>query len=289
MKSLEKVVNMIDVRYNMFYIVINILFLWDLQCVISYEKWKLKSDKKIEDWLIVIGWFEALSSLSIVKFDNQDWIYPEIIENEIKIDGKNVGHALLDNKRVCNDVKLTKSSNVVLITGSNMSGKSTYLRTIGITLLMSYYGLPVCAAEFKCSILNIYTCMRISDNLEMNISSFYAELLRIKKIIEALDDKRPLFFLLDEIFKGTNSTDRHIGAKELIIKLSKNNTLGIVSTHDLELGELEKIGDGRISNLHFKEFYENNEIKFDYKINKGVCKTRNAVYLMEMIGLKIKK
>ncbi|MEN8907844.1 MAG: hypothetical protein ABF289_17980 [Clostridiales bacterium] len=287
MKSLEKVVNMIDVRYNMFYFVINILLLWDLQCVISYENWKTESDKKIEKWLEVIGWFEALSSLSIVKYDNKDWIYPEIIENNIYIEGEEVGHPLLDDKRVCNDVKLTKETNVSLITGSNMSGKSTYLRTIGLNLLMSYYGLPVCAKSFKCSILRVYTCMRISDNLEKNISSFYAELLRIKQIIKALDEGEPIFFLLDEIFKGTNSIDRHIGAKELIMKLSKNTTLGIVSTHDLELSVLEEMGNGKIRNLHFSEFYENKKIKFNYKMHKGVSKTRNAVYLMEMIGLKV--
>jgi DNA mismatch repair ATPase MutS len=173
---------------------------------------------------------------------------------------------------------------VLLITGSNMSGKSTYLRTAGINLVLAYAGAAVCAKEFACDVFNIYTCMRISDNIEKNTSSFYAELLRIKEIVDESKTNK-VFFLLDEVFKGTNSQDRHEGAKILIKKLIENKAVGLVSTHDLELGVLEKESDSEIRNYHFKEYYEDNKIYFDYKINTGISTTKNAMYLIKMIGI----
>lgn len=287
MKKLVKISDMIEIRRNMFYIIINGLFLWDFQCLIAYEKWKNQSGRKVEDWLNVIGLFEAFSSLSNAYFDKSDWATPEFYTNENEITGEELGHPLLDNSRVCNDMAVDKNENVLLITGSNMSGKSTFLRTVGVNLLISYVGLPVCAKQFKCCIMEIYTCMRVSDDLSQNISSFYAELLRIKKIIDDLDSENTIFFLLDEIFKGTNSADRHIGASNLIKRLSESNTMGLVSTHDLELGELEDISKGRIKNYHFEEYYENDKIRFDYKLREGLSNTRNAVYLMRIIGLDV--
>jgi DNA mismatch repair ATPase MutS len=134
--------------------------------------------------------------------------------------------------------------------------------------------------------MEIYTCMRVKDNLERNISSFYAEILRVKNIVKAQEEVKPLFFLLDEIFKGTNSIDRHTGAKILIKKLSRGGAVGLVSTHDLELAELERENPGRIRNYHFREYYKNNEITFDYKLREGVSTTRNAMYLMKMAGIE---
>jgi DNA mismatch repair ATPase MutS len=167
-----------------------------------------------------------------------------------------------------------------------MSGKSTLLRTVGINLVLAYAGAPVCASVFRCPVMDIYTSMRTSDKLEEGISSFYAELLRVKMIIEAARSGKPLLFLLDEIFKGTNSMDRHTGASMLIKKLSGFGAMGLVSTHDLELAELEKNSGSRIMNYHFQEYYENNEIHFDYKLRPGVSNTRNAIYLMKMAGIE---
>ena len=167
-----------------------------------------------------------------------------------------------------------------------MSGKSTFLRTIGINLVLAYIGAPVCAKNFTCSIMKIYTCMRTSDNLEKGISSFYAEILRIKSIIKASELNKNIFFLLDELFKGTNSIDRHAGAKALINQLSKQGALGVVSTHDLELCELERENE-KIKNYNFQEHYINGEIKFDYKIREGRSNTRNAIYLIKLAGIDI--
>ncbi len=168
-----------------------------------------------------------------------------------------------------------------------MSGKSTLLRTVGINLVLAYAGAPVCAQRFNCSMLQIHTCMRVSDNLGENISSFYAELLRIKQIVSASKTEKNIFFLLDEIFKGTNSQDRHAGAKVLIRQLSKAGAMGMVSTHDLELGDLERESDRKIRNYHFREYYKNDEIHFDYKLRPGISTTRNAMYLIKMAGIDV--
>jgi DNA mismatch repair ATPase MutS len=173
-----------------------------------------------------------------------------------------------------------------------MSGKSTYLRTTGINLALAYAGTFVCASSFKCSVMDIYTSMRTSDNLEKNVSSFYAELLRIKTILEACQGEKRIFFLLDEIFKGTNSRDRHTGARILIKKLSLKGALGLVSTHDLELADMESESDigynaVKVTNYHFREHYSEDKIYFDYKLLPGVSNTRNAIYLMKLAGIDI--
>lgn len=284
--KLSRIVNLISDRSNFFYHLINIITLWEYHCLIRLENWKKESGGFMEQWLSTIAELEALSSLAILKYDNPEWIMPEIGESVLIFKAKNIGHPLLSKNRICNDLDLRKNPSILLITGSNMSGKSTLLRTAGINLVLAYAGAPVCAEVFSCSIMNIYTCMRISDNLEENISSFYAELLRIRKLIDAANRKEPVFFLLDEIFRGTNSKDRHTGAKVLIERLSKENALGMVSTHDLELSDIEKM-NSKVKNYHFREYYRNNEINFDYKLRPGVSTTRNAIYLMRMAGIDI--
>ncbi|MEL7598196.1 MAG: MutS family DNA mismatch repair protein, partial [Clostridiaceae bacterium] len=231
-----------------------------------------------------IGTIEELGSFSTLAFDNSDWTMPKFKENGFIFKGENIGHPLLGSERVCNDLTIEEDKKIILITGSNMSGKSTFLRTAGINLVLAYVGAPVCAKKFECSIMEIFTCMRISDNLEKNISSFYGELLRIKELVNKTKEERKVFFLLDEIFKGTNSIDRHTGAKILINKLSSKKVLGMVSTHDLELGSLEK-ENSNIKNYHFEEYYKNNNIYFDYKLRRDISTTRNAMYLMSIAGI----
>lgn len=283
--KLEKIVERITNRNNAVFIFVNIIILWDYRCMIELEKWKRKSGVLIESWLDVIGEVEALSSLAVIKRDNPDWVRPKIIDEPSCFKADDMGHPLLTKKSISNDLKFEDQTRVLLITGSNMSGKSTLLRTAGINLVLAYAGAPVCAKTFYCSIMKIYTCMRVSDNLEKNISSFYAELLRIKDIVKATKDKEQVFFLLDEIFKGTNSQDRHEGAKILIKNLLRNDGIGLVSTHDLELGVMEEENNSKIKNYHFQEYYKDNEIYFDYKLKSGVSPTRNAMYLIRMAGI----
>lgn len=280
---LANLVNLISDRKNFFYIVLNILTLWDYQCIFALDRWKIKSGIKMSTWLHIIGRFEELCSISNIKYDNTTWTMPKFT-NDMEISAVKLGHPLITKNRVCNDLEIGKNEKIILVTGSNMSGKSTMLRTVGINLVLAYTGAPVCAESFYCPIMNIYTCMRTSDNIEENISSFYAELIKIKNIINAVKKHERVFFLLDEIFKGTNSFDRHTGAQILISKLSEKKIIGFISTHDLELGELEK-QNSKIKNYYFEEYYKNNKIYFDYKFKKGVSTTRNALYLMKLAGI----
>lgn len=287
-QKLSQISERISNRENALFLIINILTLWDYQCMIALEEWKKESGKRLRLWLEVLAEFEALSSLANIRFDNPEWTMP-IIDSQNGLSAQKMGHPLLTQKRVCNSFEMKPTSSITLITGSNMSGKSTFLRTVGSNLILAYIGAPVCAEKFSCSRMNLWTCMRISDNLEQSISSFYAEILRIKQIVEAAKTDKPVFFLLDEIFKGTNSHDRHFGAKALIKQLQTDGAFGLISTHDLELGELEKECNGRIKNYHFREYYQNNEIRFDYTLREGISTTRNALYLIKMAGIKLEE
>ncbi|AET69391.1 mismatch repair ATPase (MutS family) [Desulfosporosinus orientis DSM 765] len=285
-KKLAAITDMIANRDNAIFLIVNILTLWDIQCMIALESWKEKSGRFLGRWLETIAEFEALSSLAGIHYDHPDWTFPEINPAESGIRAVRMGHPLLRGA-VCNDLTIDKHSGILLITGSNMSGKSTLLRTVGINLVLAYAGAPVYARSFSCSRLQLYSCMQVSDNLGESISSFYAELLRIKQIVLATKEQGNIFFLLDEIFKGTNSQDRHLGAKILIRQLSKAGAMGMVSTHDLELGDMEKESRGGIRNFHFREYYENDEIHFDYKLRLGISTTRNAMYLIKMAGIEV--
>lgn len=285
--KLSSVVNMMNFQYGqLFYFLVNLFFLYDYHCMFALEKWKQQSGNNLRTWFTVIGKFEEISSLAIIRYDNPDWCYPQFTNTPQTLSAVNMGHPLLSaDVRVCNDLHIKDSGTVLLITGSNMSGKSTLLRTAGVNLVLAYIGAPVCAAGFNCAIMDIYSVMRVNDNLEKNISSFYAELLRIKTIVQAAGKGDNIFFLLDEIFKGTNSQDRHNGATTLIKKLSKMGAIGLVSTHDLELGALASEQDFTVENYHFSEHYANNEILFDYKLRPGISQTTNAIYLMRMVGI----
>ncbi len=285
-EKLAKIADSIASRGNAIFLIINIITLWDFQCMIALEGWKKRSGPLLHRWLQAIGEVEALISLAVIAHDHPKWALPKIVQGPPFVMVNALGHPLLNTGRVTNDLKLHSSAGILLITGSNMSGKSTLLRTAGLNLVLAYAGAPVCAEQFSCSLLRIYTCMRVSDNLEKSISSFYAELLRIKMIVEASKDTRPLFFLLDEIFKGTNSQDRHTGAKILIKQLSQKGAVGLVSTHDLELGELEKESGGKVKNYHFREYYQNDQICFDYRLRSGIATTQNALYLIKLVGIE---
>ncbi|UWG96378.1 DNA mismatch repair protein [Dehalobacter sp. DCM] len=286
--KLAGIVDRIGNRNNMFFLVLNVLFLLDYEYMFALEKWKAESGNGITNWLETIAECEALASLAVLPYDHPEWAMPIVSRGMPSpvFAAEAMGHPLLTKSSVANDLEFAPPRSILLITGSNMSGKSTLLRTVGINLVLAYAGTAVCAKTFQCSLMEIYTCMRVNDNLEKNISAFYAELLRIKEIVRAVEEGKTIFFLLDEIFKGTNSIDRHTGAKVLIKKFAQANILGLISTHDLELGELEK-ESSRIKNYHFQEYYVNGQISFDYKLRDGVSKTRNAAYLMKMAGIDV--
>ena len=281
--ELYKIGSWLNDRQNAFYKLFNAIFYSDYHLLAKAEKWKIKHRDNVEAWMEALGEFEALESLSIVSGD--DYILP-IINDDLVLEAMEVVHPMLLEDGVSNSFTLDKNKRVALITGSNMSGKSTFLRTIGFSMFMSYLGLGVKAKEFSTPIVNIYTCMRTADNLNESISSFYAEILRVKNIVDASKRGEKIIFLLDEIFKGTNSVDRHEGAEVLINQLLKGESIGLVSTHDFELCDMEK-KDSSIINYNFREYYENDKLKFDYKLRRGVSTTRNARYLMKMAGIEI--
>lgn len=284
-KKLYNITSWLYDRRNIFYIVLNGMLYWDFQILYKTEKWRKSEGKKIRGYLESFGEFEALESLSILARERDGYVLPVIVES-FAIKGKEISHPMIKGVAISNDFNLDKEKRVALITGSNMSGKSTFLRTIGFNSFLAYLGLPVKAREFSLPIMDIYSCMRTGDNLDENISSFYAEILRVKMVVEAVKNDKKVLFLLDEIFKGTNSIDRHEGARVLINQLLKGKSMGLVSTHDLELCTLEE-RTKEIVNYNFREYYKNNKLEFDYKLRDGVSTTRNARYLMKMAGIDI--
>lgn len=287
-KIFSGIADRIKLRYSFIHIVINILTLYDLYNFIKLEEWKGKNGLALKRWLDVIGEFEALSSLAGMAYDNPDWMYPEIVDGPPLFEATDLGHPLISrDARVPNDVSFPGPGTIFVITGSNMSGKSTYLRTIGINLILAYAGAPVCAGRMRCSVMNVYSSMQIHDNLEQRISTFYAELKRIKVIVDAAVAGQPVLVLLDEIFKGTNSRDRITGAKTVVKKLCSLSVLGLITTHDLELGVLEEECPRCVSNYHFTDEITGNQINFDYRLKPGLSQTTNAIALMRMVGIDL--
>ena len=290
-KRLTFLTDLLDVKYNpILHIFLNVFFLWDYQCYGLLVRWREQSGKKIENWLNSIAVFEELSSFAILAFSHPDWCYPDFFESNNQLEAHELGHPLIQVKeRVTNDFEMSQEGRIHIVTGSNMSGKSTFLRTIGVNLVLAFSGSPVCARFFSCSLMNISTSMRTQDNLENHISSFYAEVLRIKTILDDATQSGNMIFLIDEIFKGTNSQDRQQGAEAIIRSLNRSNVLGLVSTHDLALGDLANDSHLAVKNFHFTETYSNNEIRFDYRLRSGISKTTNGLYLLKMVGFELEQ
>ena len=198
------------------------------------------------------------------------------------------GHPLIPtSERINNSIKLDGDTNIVIITGPNMAGKTTFLKTIGVNIVLALAGAPVCADEFQVSPVCVYTSMKVSDSLDKGLSLFYAELQRLKKVLQAILRKEPVFFLIDEMLKGTNELDRHSGANALIRQLIEHKAEGMVATHDLELTKLAKDYPGKIWNYFFDGYIEDDKLLFDYLLKKGICTSSNALELMKKIGINV--
>jgi DNA mismatch repair ATPase MutS len=281
-----------NLRYSnaLIYFPLNIVFLWDLRTLRRMNRWQKRWGGSVRGWFEATGEIEALSSLAGLCHDNPHWAFPGVREDSPAFLAESLGHPLIPAaERVANDLSLACRGTVFIITGSNMSGKSTLLRTVGINLVLAYAGAPVCAHGMTCSHMRIYSKMQVHDNLEERVSTFYAELKRMKMIIDAAKSGDPLIFLLDEIFRGTNSRDRIIATRTVIRQLHKLNTIGLISTHDLELGSLEKEFPGLISNYHFDDDIKNGRIHFDFRLKPGISQTANAIALMRMIGIQVEE
>lgn len=283
-RDLSKISDKINYRHNgIMCLVLNIFFLWDYQCAFMLEQWREKYALVSEGWFLTLGEFESLLSLSSLPNVCNNTCLPVISDTGKAIEAKSMGHPLLQNElRVDNNYRLNDS--IFIISGSNMSGKTTFLRTVGINLVLAQAGGFVCAEQMTFSPVNIVTSMRIADDLSEGVSTFYAELKRIKGIIELAKKDSNTIFLIDEIFRGTNSVDRLSGAQAVISRLNALGVIGIITTHDLTLCDLAN-QHYRISNYSFSEHYKDNKILFDYKLKPGKSNTTNAKYLMEMLGI----
>lgn len=287
MDELNSIINNINLKHNfLLYFFLNLIVFWDFRCIFSLEKWKAQYGKLINNYVNTLGDFEIISSLSVLTHLGPEYSFPTFTNENLVITVESLGHPLINaENRIYNNMNM--ANNIYIITGSNMSGKTTFLRTVGINLVLAYAGAPICGKSMKCSVMNIFTSMRISDNLMEGASTFYVELMRIKKIIDHLPKKEPMIFLIDEIFRGTNSKDRIIGARSVLRNLDKPWVCGLISTHDFELCDLEYSNEKKINNYHFSESYSENKIHFDYKLREGRCDSTNAKYLMKMVGIKI--
>lgn len=281
----------LDYHNNPYFLVfVCIPTLWDLYCLAGLEKWKMAHRDDLNTWLNVLADIEAMNSLAGNAFAYPEHTVPQVTwQKDVYIEATQMGHPLIPRKkRVSNDFSMNGLGHTILVTGSNMSGKSTFLRTIGLNLVLAQMGAVVSAARFACAPVRVFSSMRTQDSLEESTSSFYAELKRLRQLLELADEKNqsPVFYLLDEILKGTNSADRHKGAEALIRQLHTKSSAGLVSTHDLELGEWGAT-ESYVHNFHFRSDVENGQLKFDYQLHDGICKSFNASELMRMMGIDI--
>ncbi len=287
-KKLEGILSNLESRANLFYWILNTMLLLDILWLLKADKWKDQNKENASLWFEAINKFEVLNSLAGFGFANPDYIFPDIIDEDFELSATSLAHPLINSEvRVSNNFSMSKKGKIIIITGSNMSGKSTFLRTLGVNIVLALAGAPVCASKMSTSLLQVFTSMRTIDNLEESVSSFYAELKRLKQLLDLLEENnQPILFMLDEILKGTNSQDRHNGATSLIKQLSELKAFGLVSTHDLALGKLSSEMNN-VTNFSFNSIIEGDEIIFDYKLHDGICKSFNASKLMEKMGIKM--
>ncbi|MBC8154766.1 MAG: DNA mismatch repair protein MutS [Bacteroidetes bacterium] len=288
--TLSRLTENLSFRQNPYFVLFfGLATLWDIHYLIGLEKWRQRHGGQLALWFNALGDLECLNSLAGLAFAHLDYTIPAIHVTGVHLEAKQAAHPMLiPGKAVANSLTLAGAGQTVLITGSNMSGKSTFLRTLGANTVLALAGSVVSAEHFSCSAMQLFTSMRTQDSLEESTSSFYAELKRLQTLIRLTKatSQRPILYFLDEILKGTNSADRHRGADALIRQLHRTTASGFVSTHDLELGQLGNDEDF-VRNYHFQSDIRDGELLFDYRLRDGICESFNASQLMQAIGIEI--
>lgn len=287
LKTLAKLGNFFDQRINLLVsLALNATILFDIQCVYRLEKWKKRNRSRLPYWLNSIAEMETLSSLGTFCFNNREYIFPQIKDQEPFLKAQDLAHPLIPaDECVSNDITIGNDQRLFIITGSNMSGKSTFLRTIGVNVLLARIGVPVCAKVFECSILDIYTSLRQTDSLLDHVSLFFSELKKLKSILHGLSMNPKALVLLDEVLRGTNSDDKLYGSRELVKKLIQTGCLTILATHDIALSKMNNEYPETINNYCFESSLSDNKLSFDYKLKSGVSQNRNATFLMKQMGI----
>jgi hypothetical protein len=289
MGELDRILGWYDLRYNgLVYPVVNLLTLWDVHCTIALENWRKRAGAGLAGWFQVIGEFEALSSLAGFSHDEPEFCFPEVREGAAPFVAEALGHPLIPQaKRVTNDVALPAPGSALLVTGSNMSGKSTMLRSMGLAAVLAQAGAPVCARRLELTPAIVRTSLRVSDSLDHGVSHFYAEVKKLKSALDATGGQGRVLFLLDEVLHGTNSRERQLGARWLLAELLKRGAAGAISTHDEELCRLPPELMSHVRLVHFRETVENDQMTFDYALREGPVKAGNALRVMRLAGLDV--
>jgi len=290
-KALGRIAARLESRNNVFFaLIVAPALLWELHWVLRAQRWQEETGPHVRAWFQTIGELEALTSLGAFAYERADYAMPNVVEETGVLELKEMAHPLLDrSEAVNNDIELGGSGSVLLLSGSNMSGKSTFLRALGVNQVLARMGAPVAATEMKTSIFVMGTSIRVSDSLARGTSHFYAELERIKHTLDlGAEHHGEVLYLLDEMLHGTNSKERHIGAVSVIRWLSEAGAVGVVTTHDLSLARVESLLEsGRVTNMHFGDDIDDDEIRFDYLLKSGPVVTTNALRLMKAMGIDV--
>jgi DNA mismatch repair ATPase MutS len=262
--------------------------MYSVQVAFAAERWRRVYGNDVRSWLAVIGEIEALLCLAAYSYEHPADPFPEFVEGPASFDGTEIGHPLIPARScVRNSVHLSKDHQVFLVSGSNMSGKSTLLRSVGMNAVLAMAGATVRAQHLRMTTLYVGASIRVNDSLQEGSSRFYAEIKRLRKIYDLASGEPPLLFLLDELLQGTNSNDRRIGAEGVVRALLARKAIGLVSTHDLALADIGCALDGHLHNVHFQEEFADGVMHFDYKLQEGVVTKTNGLALMRSIGLDV--
>lgn len=285
-QKLSRLGGLFDLRLSLLSFFMNGLFMNELICARAYLKWNSQYQAKIENWFAAMGEMESIGSLANFRFNHPSFIFPEISEAQLLIKATGMGHPLMkETAAVVNDMEIGNTAKLHLITGSNMSGKSTFLRTLGLNMVLAQSGAPVFAQTFVFSPVRILTSFHHIDSLEESTSYFYAELKCLQEIVQSLPGRVPSLVLLDEVMRGTNSKDKHDGTALLIKKILQYHCLSLIATHDTELGILAESYPGAVENFCFESELRDEGLHFDFTMRKGVAQTKNATYLMQKMGI----
>lgn len=286
--KLSRMVESIESAHNLFVRMFDPVIFWRLQFVLAAERWRRRYGGLVGQWLGAVGELEALASLGGYTYEHPEDVFPEFIEESPCFAAEGLAHPLVPRDRaVTNDLRLGPELQLMIVSGPNMAGKSTFLRGIGVNAVLAQCGAPVRAARLKLSPLTVTASICVLDSLEGGVSRFYAEIQRLKQIMDLTDGPAPVLFLLDELLSGTNSHDRLIGTRSFVTKLIERGAVGLVSTHDLALTAIPGEIGSRAVNCHFEDHLETGQLKFDYKLYPGVVQTSNALTLMRSIGLEV--
>jgi len=267
---------------------LDVTLLYSIQLAFMAERWRGLYGSAVRSWLRVVGEMEALTSIATYSYEHPEDVFPEFGSGSTSLHAEEIGHPLLpQTKCIRNTVRLSDTARVLLISGSNMSGKSTLLRAVGINVVLAMAGAPVRARAFRLSPLRVGASIRINDSLQDGSSRFYAEITRLRRLFDLTAGGLPLLFLLDELLQGTNSHDRLIGAEGVIRALLERGAIGLFTTHDLALTAMNSSISDRLRNLHFQEEFKDGRMLFDYKLREGVVTKSNGLDLMRSIGLEV--